>query len=99
MIQRSSQLDKLFDGLGNLPGSSTTMDHISILSTMGAVGAIANSVCTLVISLCIFIEGTKNINQAVTALVDEVSGLNAALEAVKLGPMWAGGLHVLFSAH
>ena len=52
---------------------------------MGAVGAIANSVCTLVISLCIFIEGTKNINQAVTALVDEVSGLNAALEAVKLG--------------
>ena len=85
MIQRSGQLDKLFDGLGNLPGSSTTMDPISIFSTIGTVGTVANSVCTLVINLCIFIEGTKNINQAVSALVDEVNGLNAALEAVKLG--------------
>jgi hypothetical protein len=81
--QKQSQLGKLFGGLNNLPNSP--MDPVSILSTIGAVGAVANSVCALAFQLYTFIEETKNVDQAVADLVEEVSGLNSTLEAVRLG--------------
>jgi hypothetical protein len=80
---KPSQSGKLFGGLNNLPNSP--MDPVSILSTIGAVGAVTNSVCTLAFQLYTFIEETKNIDQAVVDLVEEVNALNSILEAVKLG--------------
>jgi hypothetical protein len=82
--KKPNQLDKLLGGLNNLP-SSSVMDPITIISTIGAVGAVANSVCSLSLKLYTFIEDTKNINQAVTDLVEEVNALNSILETVKSG--------------
>jgi hypothetical protein len=81
--EKPNQIGKLLGGLNNLP--NTPMDPVSILSTIGAVGAVANSVCTLGVQLYTFIEETKNVDQAVTDLIEEVNGLNSILEAVKLG--------------
>jgi hypothetical protein len=81
--QKQSQLGAFFGGLNNFPNSP--MDPVSILSTIGAVGAVANSVCTLAFQLYTFIEETKNVDQAVADLVEEVSALNSTLEAVRLG--------------
>lgn len=82
--KKPNQRDKIFGGLNNLP-SGPTMDPVSILSTIGAVGAVANGACTLAFQLYTFIEDTKNVNQAVTDLAEEVNSLNSILEAVKLG--------------
>jgi len=81
--KKPNQPNKLFGGLNNLPGS--VMDPVSILSTIGAVGSVANGACALAFQLYTFVEETKNVNQAVTDLVEEVNSLNSILEAVKLG--------------
>ena len=78
----SNPLNNTLGGLNNLPGSST-MEPISMLSTIGAVGAVTSGVCKLAFDLYEFVKSTQNVNEAVTGLVEEVNALKSILETVK----------------
>jgi len=80
--KKPNPLDNILGGLNNLP-SPSTMEPISVLSTIGAVGAVTSGVCKLAMDLYEFIKSTQNVNEAVTGLVEEVNALKSILETVK----------------
>lgn len=82
--KKPNQLEKAFGGLNNLPDSAT-MDPVSILSTIGTVGVVANGACALAFQLYTFVKDIKNVDQAVDDLASEVKNLDSVLKTVRKG--------------